>query len=160
MAVENVTVASAVGADGNSYTTSVSNDKLTNNDFLKLMIEELKMQDPTKPTDSQSMLNMQMQMSSIETNTQMISAITSMQTAINQSNLSNASNLINKIVENGEYGDDGSLKQFMVSSVALQNGDVLLSAYQILDYDSTTGSVQLATTKSDIPMTSLTKISG
>ena len=160
MAVENVKVTSAVGADGNSYTTSVSNDKLTNNDFLKLMIEELKMQDPTKPMDSQNMLNMQMQMSSIETNTQMISAITSMQTAINQSNLSNASSLINKIVENGEYGDDGSLKQFMVSSVALQNGDVLLSAYQILGYDSTTGSVQLATTKSDIPMTSLTKISG
>ena len=160
MAVDNVTVNSATGADGNSYTTSVANDKLTNNDFLKLMIEELKMQDPTKPMDSQNMLNMQMQMSSIETNLQMVQALTSMQTAMNQSNLSNASNLIDKIVENGEYGDGGSLKQFMVSSVALQNGEVLLSAYEITSYDQATGDVGLSSTKTDIPMTSLTKISG
>ena len=59
-----------------------------------------------------------------------------------------------------EYDDSGNIKQFMVSSVALQDGEVLLSAYQILSYDSSTGAVQLATTKSDIPMTSLTKISG
>ena len=33
MAVDNVTTQSAVGIDGNKYTTSVSNDTLTNNDF-------------------------------------------------------------------------------------------------------------------------------
>ena len=38
---------------GNKYTQSVSNDSLTTNDFLKLMIEELKLQDPTKPMDIQ-----------------------------------------------------------------------------------------------------------
>ena len=38
----NVQVNSSVGVDGNSYTTAVSNDKLTNDDFLKLMIQELK----------------------------------------------------------------------------------------------------------------------
>lgn len=160
MAVENVTVSSAVGLDGNTYTTAISNDKLTNDDFLKLMIEELKMQDPTQPMDSESMLNMQMQMSSIDTNLQMVSALTSMQTAINQSNLSNASNLIDKIIENGEYSDDGNLKQFMVSSVALADGEVLIGAYEILSYDTTTGEMGLATERSDIPMTSLTKISG
>ena len=32
-----VQVNSSVGVDGNSYTTSVSNDNLTTDDFLKLM---------------------------------------------------------------------------------------------------------------------------
>ncbi len=68
MTVDNVKTATSVGADGNSYTTGVSNDKLTNDDFLKLMLTELKYQDPTKPMDSASMMDSQLQMSSIETN--------------------------------------------------------------------------------------------
>ena len=50
---------SVTGTDsfGNKYTQSVSNDSLTTNDFLKLMIEELKLQDPTKPMDSAKMLS-------------------------------------------------------------------------------------------------------
>lgn len=42
MAVDNVVTQSATGFDGNSYTTAISNDKLTNDDFLKLMLEEMK----------------------------------------------------------------------------------------------------------------------
>ena len=42
-----VEVNSSVGIDGNSYTTAISNDKLSNDDFLKLMIQELTLQDPT-----------------------------------------------------------------------------------------------------------------
>jgi len=58
---------SVTGTDsyGNKYTQSVSNDSLTTNDFLKLMIEELKLQDPTKPMDSAKMLSTQMQMSTL-----------------------------------------------------------------------------------------------
>ena len=48
MAVENVQVNTSTGIDGSSYTSSISNDQLTNADFLKLMIEELKMQDSNK----------------------------------------------------------------------------------------------------------------
>ena len=49
---------SLTGTDsfGNKYTQSVSNDQLTTNDFLKLMIEELKLQDPTKPMDSDNVV--------------------------------------------------------------------------------------------------------
>lgn len=160
MAVENVTTNTAVGVDGTAYTTAVSNDNLTNDDFLKLMIEELKMQDPTKPMDSQSMLTMQMQMSSIDTNLQMINSIKAMQTAINQSNLSNASSLINSVIENGEYAEDGSVKQFVVSSVSLEDGEVFLSAHQIIGYDAETEALTLATEKSVLPMSSVTAIGG
>ena len=77
----NIEVNSSVGIDGNSYTTAISNDKLNNDDFLKLMIQELKLQDPTKPMDSTKMLSTQMQMSTISTNQEMIKAMQSMQTA-------------------------------------------------------------------------------
>ena len=39
MAVDNVTVNTGTGVDGNSYTSSIANDELTNNDFLKLIID-------------------------------------------------------------------------------------------------------------------------
>ena len=50
--LSDVVVNSQTGIDGNSYTTAISNDKLTNDDFLKLLLEEMKMQDPTNPMDS------------------------------------------------------------------------------------------------------------
>ena len=58
---DDIKINSSVGIDGNSYTNAISNDQLTNNDFLKLMIQELKLQDPTKPMDSAKMLSTQMQ---------------------------------------------------------------------------------------------------
>ena len=42
MAVDNVVVSSSTGVDGNSYTTAISNDTLTNEDFLELLLEEMK----------------------------------------------------------------------------------------------------------------------
>lgn len=153
-----VSTTTSAGVNGTSYTSSVSNDKLTNQDFLKLMLEELKMQDPTKPMDSQNMLNMQMQMSSIETNLELVNSIKAMQTAMTQSNLSNASGLIDRIVENGEYGEDGNLKQFLVASVALEDGAVMLSGYQITGYDQTTNQYVLSQTKTTMSMDKITSI--
>lgn len=101
-----VSVNSSVGVDGNSYTTSVSNDQLTSNDFLKLMIQELKLQDPTKPMDSAQMLSTQMQMSTINTNQEMIKAMQAMQTAYSQTALANATGIIGKNVEDGNIGEE------------------------------------------------------
>ena len=58
------------------------------------MVEELKMQDPTKPMDSQRMLDTQMQMSSIETNLQTIEAMKSLTESFSQTAFSNAANVI------------------------------------------------------------------
>ena len=127
-----VEVNSNVGIDGNSYTTAISNDKLTNEDFLKLMIQQLKLQDPTKPMDSASMLSSQMQMSSIDTNQEMIKAMQGMQTAFTQSSLSNASGIIGKNIEDGNAGADGVSKAYTVRSVENVDGVIQVKAQEIL----------------------------
>ncbi len=99
MSVDNVQVNTNRGVDGSSYTSSISNDQLTNSDFLKLMIEELKMQDPTKPMDSAQMLSTQMQMSTINTNLETIKTMETLAKTFSQSALSNAANVIGKVLK-------------------------------------------------------------
>ena len=94
MDINDVSVNSSVGVDGNSYTTAISNDKLTNNDFLKLLLEEMKQQDPTKPMDSAALMDSQLQMSQIQSNTDMTKAMNDMSLAYTSSALSTAANMI------------------------------------------------------------------
>lgn len=117
---------------GNKYTQSISNDSLTTNDFLKLMIEELKLQDPTKPMDSAKMLSTQMQMSTLNANMEMIKALQSIQTAFNQSSLSTATGVIGKNVENGSTRSDGSLKPFTIESIENIDGEIQVVAREWL----------------------------
>jgi flagellar basal-body rod modification protein FlgD len=127
-----IQVNTSVGIDGNSYTNTISNDKLTNDDFLKLMIQELKLQDPTKPMDSAKMLSTQMQMSQMNANQEMIKAMQSMQTAFTQSSLSNASGIIGKNIEDGNLGQNGVSKAYTVRSVENVDGVIQVKAQQIL----------------------------
>lgn len=129
---DNIQVNSNVGIDGNSYTSAISNDQLTNDDFLKLMIQELKLQDPTKPMDSQKMLSTQMQMSAMNTNQEMIKAMQSMQTAFTQTALSNATGMIGKNIEDGNIGEDGVSKAYTVRSIENVDGEIQVKAQQIL----------------------------
>lgn len=117
---------------GNKYTQSISNDSLTTNDFLKLMIEELKLQDPTKPMDSAKMLSTQMQMSTLNANMEMIKALQSIQTAFTQSSLSTATGVIGKNVENGSTRSDGSLKPFTIESIENIDGEIQVIAREWL----------------------------
>lgn len=132
MAVDSVQVSSSVGVDGNSFTTSISNDELTNEDFLNLMIQELKMQDPTSPMDSTQMLSTQMQMSTINTNQQLVDAMTAMQTTYTQSALATSANVIGKNIEDGNIGDNGVNKAYTVRSVETTDGEIMVKAQQIL----------------------------
>ncbi|GGD36474.1 hypothetical protein GCM10012288_08120 [Malaciobacter pacificus] len=129
---DNIAINSNTGVDGNSYTSSISNDQLTNEDFLNLMIQELKLQDPTKPMDSQQMLATQMQMSTIETNQQTIAAMQSLQTAFSQNALSNAANIIGKNIEDGNIGENGVSKAYTVRSVENVDGEIQVIAQQML----------------------------
>lgn len=130
--VDNVQVNSTVDKYGNGYTTNISNDKLTNADFLNLMLQELKMQDPTKPADSSKMLNSQMQMSSIETNLSLVKSMEKLTTAYGQSALSSASTVIGKSVENGSINQLGGSAGFTIRSVKNENGQVILRGQEIL----------------------------
>src|SRR5574344_2305841 len=103
-------VNTSTGVDGNLYTNNVSNDQLSTNDFLKLMIEELKLQDPTKPMDSAKMLQTQMQMSTLNSNLSMVKTLESIQKAFTQSSISTATGSIGKHVENGDGGENGGNK--------------------------------------------------
>ncbi|WP_418186351.1 flagellar hook assembly protein FlgD [Aliarcobacter lanthieri] len=123
---DSLTVSSSTDTYGNQYTQSVSNDELTTNDFLKLMIEELKLQDPTKPMDSAKMLSTQMQMSTLNANQEMIKALQSIQTAFNQSSLSTASGVIGHSVENGATYEDGTAKEFKITSIEMKDGKVIV----------------------------------
>lgn len=119
------------GVDGVNYTKVVENDKLTNKDFLKLMLEELKRQDPTKPMNSKEMINSHMQMSAINTNQETIKAMKAMSEAFKQSSLANATSLIGKNIENGELGDNGVTRAFKVRSIENIEGEVNLKVQEL-----------------------------
>lgn len=158
MAVDNVQISTSVDANGQSYTSAVSNDQLTNEDFLTLMLEELKLQDPTKPMDSASMMDSQMQMSTLETNMATVEAMQSLQNSFAQQTLANASNIIGQIVETGELSDTGVTKQFKVNSVESVDGTLYLEAYQIVGYNEETGQLLYNSEPTTIEYNSITRV--
>lgn len=128
MAAENVIVNSTTGVDGNSYTTAISNDKLTNDDFLRLLLEQMKMQDPTKPMDSKELMNSQLQMSQIQANDDMSKALTSLSQSFKASSLSNAVGFMGKTVANGSIDENsGILNSFKVNTVESTDGEIYVN---------------------------------
>ena len=129
-----VTTSTSADAYGNTYTTSVSNDQLESEDFLTLMLTELKLQDPTSAVDSSTMMQTQLQLASLEASTATVDAMEALQTTFQQSALSNSSSLIGNVVENGETDDDGNTKQYKISSVSMSDGEISLTAYELSNY--------------------------
>ena len=129
-----VTTSTATDAYGNSYTTAVSNDELQSEDFITLMLTELKLQDPTKTVDSSTMMETQLQLASLEASTATVEAMQALQTSFQQSALSSSSSLIGNIIENGETDDEGNTKQYKVSSVAMSDGEISITAYELSNY--------------------------
>lgn len=129
-----VTTSSSTDAYGNSYTTAISNDELNNEDFITLMLTELKLQDPTSPVDSTSMLDTQLQLSNLEANTATVTAMESLQASFEQSALSTSAAIIGNIIETGDLDDEGNNKQYKVSSVAMNDGEISLTAYELTAY--------------------------
>jgi flagellar basal-body rod modification protein FlgD len=129
-----ITTTTSTDTYGNVYTSAVSTEGLQSEDFVTLMLTELSLQDPTAPVDSASMMNTQLQLSTLEANLATVEAMESLQTSFQQSALSSSSALIGNIVENSETDDEGKLKQYKVSSVEGTDGTILLSAHEITGY--------------------------
>ncbi|HIP13489.1 MAG TPA: hypothetical protein EYG97_02825 [Arcobacter sp.] len=129
MEVENVEVNSSIGVDGNSYTTAISNDKLTNDDFLKLLLEEMRMQDPTKPMDSTALMDSQLKMSTIEANNDMSISLAALTKSYAASSLSNAVGFMGKVIENGTVDEEtGFLNSFKVATVENIDNEIYINA--------------------------------
>ena len=135
MDLDNVVTQSAIGIDGNSYTTAISNDKLTNEDFLMLMLEEMKQQDPTKPMDSAALMDSQLQMSQIQANQDMSKALENLQTSYANSALSTATSMIGHLVENGDVRPDGMLKSYQIETVENVDGKLFANGREFLGMD-------------------------
>jgi len=118
--------------DGVRYTTKEDPGKLNNDDFLKLMLEEMKQQDPTKPMDSAALMDSQLKMSTIESNNAMAESMSALQKAYAASSLATAANLINKVVENGETNDAGEVKSFLVETIENKDGELYVNAREII----------------------------
>ena len=132
MAVDSVTTSSSTGVDGNSYTTAVSNDTLTNEDFLTLMLAEMQQQDPTDPTDTSSLLDSQMQMSTIQANQDMTTAMEALQASYSNSAISTAANLVGLSIKTGETDDVGDDKIYKVVTVDSIDGELYVQAQQFV----------------------------
>lgn len=133
-AIDGVTTTTGTDAYGNTFTTSVSSEGLKSEDFIQLMLTELQMQDPTKPVDSASMMDSQLQLSTLEANMATVDAMEAMSDTFQQSALSNAATLIGNIVETGELDDEGNPKQYQISSVEGSDGTIYLTANQLTGY--------------------------
>ena len=155
--VDSVAVKSQTGIDGNTYTTQVVNDQLTNEDFLKLFLEELKSQDPTKPMDADKLLDNQLKMSQMQTNNDMINSLKALSQTYKTSLLANAINFINKTVQSTETGEDGANLTYKIASVEQQDGNVLLVGKKVTGLDDK-GNPILDTNYSKIPLSNIIRI--
>lgn len=133
--LSDVVINSKTGIDGNSYTASISNDKLTNDDFLKLLLEEMKMQDPTKPMDTNKLMDSQLQMSQIQANSDMSTSLAALTKTFAASSLSNAVGFMGKTIENGSTDiQNGRLNSYIVKTVESIDGEVFVNAQKQIGF--------------------------
>jgi len=122
------------------------------------MLEQLKQQDPTKPSDSQEMLNSQMQMSMIESNNSMSASMSSLENSYKQSAFSNATGIIGRMVETGDVGEDGTPASYQVVAIEAQNGEIYAKAYEATGYEDDGQTIKFSTTPTIIHYDRITKI--
>jgi flagellar basal-body rod modification protein FlgD len=108
--------------------------------------------------DSNQMMQNQMQMSTIETNTATIDAMKALQNSFAQTALAGASNVIGQVIENGETSDAGVSKQFKVNSVESIDGELFVEAYQIVGHDEENSSLIYAQEPQRLNYNSITRI--
>ncbi len=105
--------------------------QLNSQDFMQLFIAELENQDPTKPMDTDKMLEQTSQMSNLEMNTNMQKTLTTLTSQLAQSQTLTTINAIGKMADTGNryinITDDDTSKQFdLYFGNDIQNGNVII----------------------------------
>ena len=116
MAVSEIGTKSEI-VNGQKFTSQLTNDKLQSSDFLKIILEGFKNQDPTKPKDVDNLIENQLKLSTIQTNVSLAEDMKALKTSYTSNTLYSSSNLIGQIVEDGSITDDGSKAKYLVGSV-------------------------------------------
>lgn len=90
---------SSLGSEaGPEATQAMVGKKLNEDDFLKIFIKQMTMQSPDKPIDSAQMMQQMSQLTSLESNKSLKTAIENMNKTIGQSQMINATQMIGKEV--------------------------------------------------------------
>jgi flagellar basal-body rod modification protein FlgD len=95
----------------------------------------MKMQDPTKPMDSQALMDSQLKMSQIEANNDMATSLTALTKSYAASSLSNAVGFMGKTIEDGSTDKTtGILNSYVVGTIESNDGDVFVNARKQTGY--------------------------
>jgi len=114
MVVDSVTSAASAASKGSSSATSAT---VNYNDFLQLLIAQMKNQDPTSPTDMAQYMSQFAQLSSVE---QAIQTNTKLDTLLSTSALSQAEGLIGRTA--AFTAEDGQNTAGKITSVSIIQG--------------------------------------
>lgn len=106
-------VGSSTGSNGTAPKSVAQQANLDYNSFLKLLLQQMKSQDPTHPMDQTAMLAQLAQFTSVG---QTIQTNTKLDTLISSSNTQAAVNLIGKTVTSLTDGTTGTVKSIEITS--------------------------------------------
>ena len=120
-----LSAASLTGTSTSAASSSSSSRSTLNaNDFMKLMITQLKNQDPTAPEKSSDLLAQVSQIGQLQSTTQLQSVLTGL---VTQSQIGSAGNLIGKSVQGVD--DQNNNIQGVVDSVRVSQNQVYLQLH-------------------------------
>lgn len=119
---------SVSGISSNSSTSSTGNSKglsgfaaLTSEDFMKMLLAELKNQDPTEPVKNADLLAQLSQMQSLQSNVELKSTLTNF---ANNQQFSAGASLLGKTVSGTDAGNNPV--SGIANSVFTQNGTLMI----------------------------------
>jgi flagellar basal-body rod modification protein FlgD len=121
MAIDATTTATAATAAATTKKTD-ANQALGKDDFLKLMVAQLKNQDPMNPADDKDNIAQMAQFSSLE---QITNLVTATETMGFSSQVTQSVSLIGHQV--GFTREDGTTGQGTATSVAIEDGKILIT---------------------------------
>jgi flagellar basal-body rod modification protein FlgD len=114
MAVDPVSaLSSASGASGSTAASAAASASLNYNDFLKLLITQMKTQDPTDPMDASEQISQLASFSQVE---QQVQTNSHLETVLQNQMLSQAADYIGKEIASADGTVTGTIKEVSVYS--------------------------------------------